>query len=248
LLKTVSDDVITSPDNELVKRLRRLAAERRPGEVLVEGPRAVRQAVAAGVPLELLAVREGDEFDAEAERKVTVSRGLFRTLAQTETPQGVLAVARRAETTLAEALEAARAARWPLIVLDRIQDPGNAGAIARTAAAAGAPALVVLEGTADPFGAKAVRASAGHVFSLRIARAGWPDLEGLRVVGASASGRPIETADLAGADALVFGSEAHGLSRQLEAVALPMAPGVDSLNVAAAAAILLYEVRRRRDW
>jgi TrmH family RNA methyltransferase len=245
LLKTVSEQLISSPDNELVKRLRRLAGERRPGEVLVEGPRAVRQALAAGVHLELLALREGDEFEAAADRKVTFSRGLFRTLAQTETPQGVLAVARRIEVSFAEARVAAQAARWPVLVLDRVQDPGNVGAIARTAAAAGAPALAVLEGTADPFGAKAVRASAGHVFSLAVARAGWEDFAGLRVIGASADGRPLETVDLLSADALVLGSEAHGLSRRLEAVALPMAPGVESLNVAAAAAVLLYEIRRR---
>ena len=71
----------------------------------------------------------------------------------------------------AEAIEAARAQRWPLVVLDRVQDPGNVGAICRTAAAAGAPALALLEGCADPYGAKAVRASAGNVFRLKVARA-----------------------------------------------------------------------------
>ena len=113
------------------------------------------------------------------------------------------------------------------------------------AAAAGAPALAVLPGTADPFGAKAIRASAGHVFNLVVAKATWDDLEGVRCLGASADGTPLEQADLASAGALVLGSEAHGLSRQMETVALPMAAGVESLNVAAAAAILLYEVRRR---
>src|SRR5207253_7144800 len=119
---------------------------------------------------------------------VTFSRGLFRTLAQTETPQGVLAVARRGEVSFAEALAAARAAGWPLLVLDRVQDPGNVGAIARTAAAAGAPALAVLEGTADPFGAKAVRASAGNVFRLVVAHARWRDLDGIEAYGAASTG------------------------------------------------------------
>jgi len=248
LLRTVSDSLISSPDNELVKRLRRLAAERRPGELLLEGPRVIGQALAAGVRLELLAVREGEEFEFEADRAVILTRGVFRNVAQTEHPQGVVAIGRRGEASFAEALAAARAARWPLVVLDRVQDPGNVGAIARTAAAAGAPALVALEGTADPFGPKAVRASAGHVFSLLVARAGWADLEGLRCLGAGVGGKPVDEVDLAGAEALVLGSEAHGLSRPLELVALPMAPGVESLNVAAAAAVLLYEIRRRRDW
>jgi RNA methyltransferase, TrmH family len=213
--------------------------------VLVEGPRAVRQAVAAGVHLDLLALREGDQLDVAADRTVVLSRGLFRALSQTQTPQGVLAVGRAALFSPVEAIAAARAAGWPLLVLDGVQDPGNVGAIARTAAAAGAPALAVLPGSADPYGAKAVRASAGHVFNLVVARVAWKDLEGVRCLGASAGGTPLEQADLASAGALVFGSEAHGLSREVETVSLPMAAGVESLNVAAAAAILLYEVRRR---
>ena len=231
-----------------MKRLRRLAGERRPGELLLEGPRVIRQALAAGVRLELLAVREGDVFEFEADRAVTLTRGVFRTVAQTDHPQGVVAIGRREEASFAQALAAARAARWPLVVLDRVQDPGNVGAIARSAAAAGAPSLVVLEGSADPFGAKAVRASAGHVFNLAVTRATWADLEGLRCTGAGVDGQPLDEVDLGATEALVLGSEAHGLSRPLQKVAIPMAPGVESLNVAAAAAVLLYEVRRRRDW
>jgi TrmH family RNA methyltransferase len=244
LPRTVSD-LVSSAENLLVKRLRRLAAAREADEVLLEGPRVIRQAVAAGVRLELLAVREDDDFEIEAERRVSLSRALFRELSQTSTPQGVLAIGHAAPAGFADALAAARRAGWPLVVLDRVQDPGNVGAICRTAAAAGAPALVVLPGTADPLGAKAIRASAGHVFNLRLAEAVWSDLEDLRCLGASVSGTPLEEADLGSVEALVLGSEAHGLSRPLPAVALPMAAGVQSLNVAAAAAILLYELRRR---
>ena len=230
----------------MVKHLKRLAGDRSSDEVLLEGPRVVRQATAAGVRLHLLALREGDQLDdVAADRTVVLSRGLFRDLSRTQTPQGVLAVGRAALASPADAIAAARAARWPLLVLDRVQDPGNVGAIARTAAAAGAPALAVLPGTADPYGAKAIRASAGHVFNLVVAEVTWKDLESLRCVGTSSAGTPLEEADLSSAGALVFGSEAHGLSRELETVALPMAEGVESLNVAAAAAILLYEVRRR---
>ena len=237
-----SSDPIASPANELVKRLRRLAAGRPAGEVLLEGPRVIRQALAAGVPLEVLALREGESFEAPAERVAVLGRGLFRELSGTATPQGVLAIGRAELGDLAAALAAARAAGWPLVVLARVQDPANVGAIARTAAAAGAPALVALPGTADPLGARAIRASAGHVFHLRTARATWADLAGLRCLGAAAGGRPLAEVDLAGCGALVLGSEAHGLSRELETVALPMAPGVESLNVAAAAAVLLYRL------
>jgi TrmH family RNA methyltransferase len=129
-------------------------------------------------------------------------------------------------------------------VLDGAQDPGNVGAIARTAAAAGAPALLALPGTADPFGAKAIRASAGHVFNLAIARGTWDDLDGLRLLGADAHGARLAEVDLKTAGALVLGGEAHGLSRDIEKVAIPMAAGVESLNVAAAAAVLLYELSK----
>ncbi len=208
----------------------------------------VAEAAAAGVELELLAVREGDDFPHEAKRRVTLTRGLFREVSQTVTPQGVVAIARVNERGADEAIASARRSQWPLVVLDRIQDPANVGAICRTAAAAGAPAVVFLEGSADPYGAKALRASAGNVFRLVVAEAGWDDLAGIDGYGAAASGgtalakTPIEKAGM-----IVLGSEAHGLSRSdLRTVTIPLSDGVESLNVAAAAAVLLFEVRRRK--
>src|SRR5207302_10936312 len=152
------------------------------------------------------------------------------------------------EASPPEVIEAAREAGWPLVVLDGIQDPGNVGAICRTAAAAGAPALAILPGSADPYGPKAVRASAGNVFRLKVARARWKYLEGLDGFGAAASsGAPLAEAPLESAGMVVLGSEAHGLSRQdLKLVTVPLTEGVESLNVAAAAALILFEIRRRR--
>jgi TrmH family RNA methyltransferase len=174
----------------------------------------VNEASAMGVELELLVVREGDDFSAAALRRVTLTRGLFGAVSQTVTPQGVLAIARLRESTPAEAVAAARGARWPLVVLDGVQDPGNVGAICRTAAAAGAPALAVLEGSADPFGAKAVRASAGNVFRLTVAQASWSDLATLDGYGASAAGgAPLAESPIENAGMIVLGSETHGLSR-----------------------------------
>jgi TrmH family RNA methyltransferase len=122
------------------------------------------------------------------------------------------------------------------------------GAICRTAAAAGAPALAALPGTADPYGAKAVRASAGNVFRLKVARARWKDLESLEGFGAaSGGGAPLAGASIESAEMIVLGSEAHGLSRHdLKLVTVPLSEGVESLNVAAAAAVILFEIRRRR--
>jgi TrmH family RNA methyltransferase len=104
----------------------------------------------------------------------------------------------------------------------------------------------VLEG-ADPLGPKAVRASAGCVFRLKVARGSWADLGGLTGYGASAGvGVPFDEAELERAELLALGGEVRGLRRtDLNPVTIPMAPGVESLNVAAAGAILLFQLRRR---
>src|SRR5438876_4524944 len=242
-----SDHLISSPDNDVVRRLRRLARRREPGLVLLEGPRVLAEAKAAGLEFELLVVREGDKLPFHSESRVTLTAGAYRAATQTVTPQGSIAIARIHETSLSEAIEAARKARWPLVVLDRVQDPGNVGAVWRTAAAAGAPALVVLPGSADPYGPKAVRASAGNVFRLQVAKAQWKDLGGLEGYGAAPSGgAPLAEAPIESAGMVVLGSEAHGLSRNdLKLVTVPLTEGVESLNVAAAAALILFEIRRR---
>jgi TrmH family RNA methyltransferase len=245
--KPSDQQLISSPENEIVRRLRRLAQRREPGLVLLEGPRVLAEAEAAGLEFELVAVREGEDFNARSGRRITLTPGVFRTVSQTVTPQGVIAIARVKERDAAAAIQAARRGRWPLVVLDGVQDPGNVGAICRTAAAAGAPAIVVLEGSADPFGAKAVRASAGNVFRLTVARGSWIDLEGLDGYGASASGgEPLAEAPIENAGMIVLGSEAHGLSRSdLKLVTVHLSEGVESLNVAAAGALILFELKRR---
>ena len=206
------------------------------------------EARAAGLDFELIAAREGDKLPFHFESRLTLTAGAFRAATQTVTPQGVIAIVRVHEATPSEAIRAAREAMWPLVVLDRVQDPGNVGAICRTAAAAGAAALVVLEGTADPFGAKAVRASAGNVFRLVVAKGSWRDLDRLDGYGAAATGGTrLDAVAIENAGMIVLGSEAHGLSRNdLKTVTVPISEGVESLNVAAAAAVLLFEIRRRK--
>jgi RNA methyltransferase, TrmH family len=208
----------------------------------------VREALGCGLRLEVLALGEGVRFDAPAERTVILGERAMAAASQTLTPQGVLALTRGETVPVAEAVQAAQAARWPLLVLDGVQDPGNVGTICRSAAAAGAPALAVLDGSADPFGAKAVRASAGTVFRLKVARGSWNDLAELTGYAASASGGvPLESAALEQGGLLALGGETHGVRRaDLTPVTIPMAPGVESLNVAAAAAILLFQLRQRR--
>jgi TrmH family RNA methyltransferase len=246
-LPSRSSSSITSTANPTARALRRLARRRAPGQVLLEGPRVVTEAVTCGVELELLAVREGVDFDVPVRQRLVLATHVFDAVSSTVTPQGVLAIGRYSEVPVKQAQQAAQRACWPLVVLDGIQDPGNVGTICRTAVAAGAPAVVILEDSADPLGAKAVRASAGNVFRLQIARGGWGDLERLEGYGAVASGGIApEAMDLGRAHLLALGGEVRGLRRlDLQPVTIPLAAGVESLNVAAAAAVLLFEVRRK---
>ena len=188
-------------------------------------------------------------------RVFELAPGLLERVADTVTPQPVLAVVRTPQTSLEEALEGAGF----LVVLAGVRDPGNAGAIVRAADAAGADAVVGCEGTADAFNPKTVRASAGSVLHLPVVEAG-PAGEVLaelgargvrRVAAVAHGGRAHTEAALDGPVALVLGNEASGLAGELEAVldekvTIELAGRAESLNVALAAAVLCFEVRRRR--
>lgn len=178
--------------------------------------------------------------------------GVLGSVADTSSPQGVLAVARLP----LRPLDLLSEVEWAVACVG-VQDPGNVGAIVRSAAAAGAGAVVCTEGTADPFGPKAVRASAGAVFSVPVVDSGRVSdtavtlrREGLRLLGAKpAGGADYVTADLSGRVCLLLGTEGGGLppaveSRLDQTVTIPMSR-VDSLNVAMAATLLCFEVARR---
>src|SRR4029077_13549897 len=125
LRKTLSSQhLISSPDNDVVRRLRRLASRREPGFALLEGPRVLSEAKAAGLKVERIDAREGDKLPFHFESRVTLTPCAFRAATQTVTPQGVIAIARVHEASPAEAIQASRSAGWPLVVLDRVQDPG----------------------------------------------------------------------------------------------------------------------------
>lgn len=170
----------------------------------------------------------------------------------TRTPQPVVAVAARIRATVADVLSRAGDGGGPVLVLAGVTDPGNAGTLIRSAAAAGAAGVLHTEGSVDPTNPKVVRASAGALFALPVAPVDdlWALVEaGLRLVGAAAGGESPDAVDLTGPLALVVGGEAAGLPDgvPLDAeVALPLDAGVESLNVAMAGTVLLYEARRRR--
>jgi RNA methyltransferase, TrmH family len=188
---------------------------------------------------------------------IEVAPQVLGVLTETVTPQGVVAVARSTEVSL----EDLGSDPQLVLVLAGVTDPGNAGTLLRSAAAAGADGVVFAEGSVDPFNPKVVRSSAAALFRVPIVRA--VPLEevavamkesGCTLLGAAAGGKNAFTeADLSAPVALFLGNEAGGLSdpaRDLvdELVAVPMPGEIDSLNVSAAGSILLFEIIRQRQF
>lgn len=257
---------VTSVRSDRVTAVRALHARqgrRKSGRFVVEGPQAVRSALAAGVVIRDLFMDDDagaafpDIVSTARERGLDVCRATPEVLAamgETAQPQGVLAVC---DQLPAGDLDAVMAAPGPVVVLDAVTDPGNVGTVIRTADAVGAAGVVLTSGSADVHNGKVVRSTAGSLFHL-------PVLSGFEIEAvtdaATRHGRSVAvatgdaTVDLFGAvdDGLVgartcwvVGSEAHGVSEAARAAAtlavrIPMAGRAESLNAAVAAAVVLY--------
>lgn len=232
--------------------------------MLVEGHRAVRCALEAGIRIrELYAAPELflglDDPDlvalaeARAAQIIEVGAAAFRSIASNARPDGLLAIAERPSTAPARlSLQ-----RFPLLlVAEAIERPGNLGTIARTACAAGADALLVCDARTDVFHTEVVRGSVGAIFKIAVATASsaraiaWlRELDVPIVVATPEAERAYWDADLQGA--LVVGNERYGVSDAWrraadELVAIPLPGPPDSLNVAVAAGVLLFEAARRQ--
>jgi RNA methyltransferase, TrmH family len=181
-----------------------------------------------------------------------VKEAEFRSAAETESPQGVLAIAEMPDRSLNSV---ARAPTLRILVLDAVQDPGNVGTILRTAAALDVDATVALPGTVDLWNAKVVRSAMGAHFHHLAFHAKAEDLfefleaESIPLWGAESSGNPVDSVSAPGRLALAVGNEGAGLSssvreRASATVSLPIASTVESLNVAVATGILLYQLRK----
>jgi RNA methyltransferase, TrmH family len=250
----------------LARALHRRRARKREDLFLCEGVRVVEELLRAGIAPRFALVGAGLDSDergrslrAALERTAPVRRVSASELASaaaTESPQGVVAVAPIPESTLTAA-ERRLARRASCLVLDAVQDPGNFGALARTAAAFGVDLLVALPGTVDPWNPKAVRASAGMVFRLPVVACAWDELEGwlrrlgFAVYGSEASGTDVAPFRPAERWALIAGNEGAGveppLRRSVDAVlSVPIRPDVESLNVAVATGILLFALAGAR--
>ncbi|HVT68422.1 MAG TPA: RNA methyltransferase [Trebonia sp.] len=245
------------------RRLTKRALRQRERAFLAEGPQAVAEALAAGAGMSGLFVtgpaqaRHADLVGRAANAGVDVqlvSGEVMSELAQTVTPQGLLAVCDFVDVPL-ERVAAARPALVALLA--NVRDPGNAGTVLRAADAAGADAVIFADASVDVYNGKCVRASAGSLFHLPVvAGVGVADAArqlraaGLRVLAADGRGGatlddPATRAALAGPTAWLFGNEAWGLPRELlaladESVAVPIYGRAESLNLATAAAVCLY--------
>jgi len=257
------DARITSRQNPLVARFRE-AARSAAGPLLLEGPHLVAEALDAGITLEVLAVAgpalERPEVAGLVSRVpdvVVASAIVLDAMSPARTASGVLALARRPDP--ADMEDVFRGAPPLVVIAVSVQDPGNVGAIVRAAEAGGASGVIATRDGADPYGWKALRGAMGSAFRLPLVRGkdGGEAIRlarsrGLRIVAAtSRGGTPMAAAGLDGPVALLVGGEGGGLSDALLAAAddritIPMAPPVESLNVAVAAALLVYEARRQR--
>jgi len=266
---------VRSPRLKAARRLTKRAFRQRARAFLVEGPQAVTEAFRSGAPVTELFVtaearaRHQDLVSAMARSGIpvhTVSGEVMAELAQTVTPQGLLAVCGFVDVPLEQAIAGLTPdpghGQAPRLValLASVRDPGNAGTVLRTADAAGAQAVIFSDASVDPYNGKCVRASAGSLFHLPLAAGAPTDRAvsalrgaGLRILAADArGGRTLDElapAELAAPTAWIFGNEAWGMPAAVlaladESVAVPIYGRAESLNLAAAAAVCLYACAR----
>jgi TrmH family RNA methyltransferase len=268
-MTTMSEPGLASPSNPRIKAASRLRDRRErdaTGLTLVDGARELRRAVEAGVEVVEAFVCEplvaGDDaraaLDALRSRGVpmtTTTEAAFAKLAFGDRAEGLVAVVRAPSL----ALDDLRPPADPLlVVIEGVEKPGNLGAILRSADGAGVDAVIAASPRTDLANPNVIRASAGTIFSVPLASAPtdevlrWLRDHRIRIVAARVDATEVYTdLDLAGAVAIILGSEAEGLTDawlgpDIEAVHLPMLGVTDSLNVSVSAAVLVYEARRQR--
>jgi len=248
--------VLRSRDNARVKRWTKLVrdarlrrAERR---VVVEGPRLVESALKSRASVQDVLLAESAVethrrlLEGAGHAPIVVSDAVFKSIVDSEAPQGV--------ALELELPSAAGVVEGNAMFLEAVQDPGNVGAILRSAAAFGIRSAVLDAGCADPWSAKVLRAGAGAHFALAVRQVDRLDealagFKGTLVCTLARGGTPLETADLSGPLGWIFGSEGQGVSPPLQKrarlqITIATAPATESLNVAAAAAVCFYEASK----
>lgn len=261
---------ITSRDNQHLKYVRSVRDGRESESIFIEGIRVVQEATRSNLSINKCFVassfaqtNRGGELLRQIEDSETaifsVPDAVFRTIADTENPQGIIAIASRPESS-GEVIEKRLAENKLKIVvlLDRINNPANLGAVLRTAEAAGVSGVVTTTGSSDAFSPKSLRSSMGSAFRVPV----WENIDIEHAVEwASITGLKTTALDIGGASSiyeadwrlprlLIIGSEAHGLEKVTltetdEVLNIPMASPVESLNLAVSSGITLFEARRQ---
>jgi TrmH family RNA methyltransferase len=253
--------VITSSQNSKIKLVRALlgrAKERRDANAFVaEGVRLVEEAVNSNWGFQFVlydeSLNEKGKLLVEGLKLggvdvEEVSESVMKSLSETETPQGILAILGHTQLPIPNYLNF-------ILIPDQIRDPGNLGTLLRTAAAAGVQAVLLPPETTDAFAPKVVRSGMGAHFRLPIHSMTWEEIreqiKDLQIYLADMDGKPCWETDLRPSLALIIGSEAEGVSeaaRKLatQKISIPMAGNVESLNAGVAGSVLMFEVVRQR--
>jgi TrmH family RNA methyltransferase len=254
------EKIITSAENPRIKRAQKLKTRKgrdREGLFLLEGKKLLLEALKSKFRVEDIFIlddgvnrNELTELDAYGIKPTLVPAHIFKLLTETETPQGFLATVAKPEAQLPKS--------GSLVVLDRLQDPGNVGTMIRSADAAGFAGVIFVKGTVDPFAGKTVRAAAGAILRLpfyfaedEAAVFSIVNAAGIRSFACTMFAEKSYTeADLRGDIALIVGNEGGGISQDFlagaaERIYIPMREQSESLNAAVAGSIFMFEKRRQ---
>lgn len=262
--------MITSGQNKTIKEIKALSKKRertKSGLFVAEGLRFVQSAVELSAQIKYIlyssAVNRTEAgtifltslIDSERYELVEVDDKIMAEISDTQSPQGILAVVKQAAWSWEEVL----VNNGVIMVLDRLQDPGNLGTIVRTADAAGVSGIILLKGTVDLYNPKVLRSTMGSVFTLPILEGvEWSEVEGKLkdsgyLVAATALENSIDydSLDYRGPTAFIIGNEANGISDTIlesvqHKVIIPIVGSAESLNAGVAAAIMMYEALRQR--
>lgn len=252
--------IIRSKDNSTYKKALKLTRKKyrdETGLYLLEGIKPLEDALKMGIAVKTIFVREGNELKKQFPESSTIilADELFEKLSETKTSQGVIAVIEKRQYDIAAFSEAVKSGN--ILVMDRLQDPGNIGTIIRTAEAAGYKGIMMISGSGDAYAPKVVRAAAGSLFRMPIINVGGAleaantikKLNKKIVVTCLDAKMNYFEADMSKDIALVIGNEGRGVSEDFIneshiKIKIPMEGSIESLNAAVAAGILMYQSRK----
>jgi len=267
--ETRNSKLVTSRDNSLLRRARAARDGKTDELIFVEGLRLCEEALSSNLKIETAIYSEKlahkdraakliDQLGERAKASASVSEKLLESISYTKTPQGIVVLAERPAGDV-ESFSQRQPARPLIVLLHETNNPVNVGAIVRTAEAAGATGVITTANTADPFSPKALRGAMGSAFRLPVWSGAtfanateWCGARDIQIVCADVSAATtFSDVDWQKASALVVGRESTGLSAEelsaaLRVVRIPMQGSAESLNVAVAAGIILYEAARQR--